>query len=363
MNESVVGTSKWELDTPALCLDAAALERNIHRMAECLHDRPAALRPHTKTHKCPTIAWMQQRAGAIGVTCAKLSEAEVMARAGIQDILIANQVVGRRKVGRLVNLAAYTRVMVAVDNADNAAALSAAAQGKGVTLRALMEVDVGMHRCGVAPGEAALNLARQVVALPGLQFEGIMGYEGHAVTIRDYDERRRVAEAAMGELIAVRDLLESNGIPVRIVSGGGTGTYEITGNHGGVTEIQAGSYATMDAAYDEVGVGFELALTIVSQVVSVPTPDLAIIDAGRKSATAEFGMPRVVRPQGWALRGLSEEHGRLERQGGEPLAIGEVVEMVPSHGCTTINLYDVFHVVRDETVEAVWPIAARGCNR
>ena len=363
MSASDVGMSKWELDTPALCLNAAALGRNIQRMGDYFRDRAAALRPHCKTHKCPTIAWMQQRAGAIGITCAKVSEAEVMAQAGIHDILIANQVVGSNKIERLVNLAAYTRVMVAVDNAENATALSAAAQARGIVLRVLVEVDVGMQRCGVAPGRPSLTLAGHVVSLPGLRLEGIMGYEGHAVAISDFDERRRVAEEAEGKLIATRDLLERNGIAVRIVSAGGTGTYDISGNFEGVTEIQAGSYATMDAKYQEVGIDFELALTIVSQVVSVTEPNIAIIDAGRKSATTEFGIPRLIRPEGWYLLKLSEEHGHLRRQGGEQLHIGDVVEMVPSHGCTTINLYDAYHVIRDDIVEAVWPVAARGCNR
>jgi len=363
MNSAAVGMSKWELDTPALCLEATVLERNIQRMADYFRDRPAGLRPHSKTHKCPTIAWMQLRAGAIGITCAKLAEAEVMARAGIQDILIANQVVGARKIARLVNLAAYSEVMVAVENAGNAEALSAAAQSKGIELRVLVEVDVGMGRCGVAPEEASLDLSRHIVSLPGLRFEGIMGYEGHAVMIPDADERRRVAEEAMGELVATRDLLEKSGIAVGIVSGGGTGTYDVSGNRDGVTEIQAGSYATMDARYREVGIDFELALTIVSQVISVPQPDVAIIDAGLKTATIEFGMPRLIRPEGWTLQKFSEEHGHLHRQGGEPLRPGDVVEMVPSHGCTTINLHDAYQVIRDGVVEAVWPIAARGCIR
>jgi len=363
MNGLAVGTSKWEIDTPALCLDTVALEGNIRRMADYFRDRPAALRPHCKTHKCPVIAWMQLRAGAIGITCAKLSEAEVMAQAGIQDILIANQVVGPSKIERLVSLAGYTKVMVAIDSAENASALSAAAQSKGIRLRALMEVDVGMGRCGVAPGQPSLSQATHLASLQGLRFEGIMGYEGHAVAIPDFDERRRMAEAAMADLVATRDLLERNGINVGIVSAGGTGTYSITGNYDGITEIQAGSYATMDAKYQQVGIDFDLALTIVSQVVSTPVPDVAIIDAGAKSATTEFGMPRLIRPEGWYLLKFSEEHGHLRRQGGKPLHIGDMVELVPSHGCTTINLYDAFQVIRNGIVEAVWPVAARGCSR
>jgi D-serine deaminase-like pyridoxal phosphate-dependent protein len=363
MDTYPVGLRKCELDTPALCLDAAALERNIARMARFFRDRPAKLRPHCKTHKCPTIAWMQLRAGAIGITCAKLSEAEVMAQAGIQDLLIANQVVGARKIARLVNLAAYTQVMVAVESAANAEELSAAAEAKGVRLRVLLEVDTGDHRCGVEPGQPALHLARRVLSLGGLRFEGIMGYEGHAVMISDASERRKVAEEAAAQLVATRDLLAQSGIPVGIVSAGGTGTYDITGAYGGITEIQAGSYATMDARYNEVGIDFELALTVVSRVISVARPGMAFIDAGLKALTPEFGMSRLIRPRGWTLVRLSEEHGHLRCEGGEPLKPGDMVELVPSHGCTTINLHDVYHVTRDDLVEAVWPIAARGCIR
>jgi D-serine deaminase-like pyridoxal phosphate-dependent protein len=360
MDDYPIGLSKWELDTPALCLDVLALERNIERMAAFFRDKPAKLRPHFKTHKCPLIAWMQLRAGAIGITCAKLSEAEVLARAGIQDILIANQVIGRHKIARLVNLAAYTQVMVAVESLANAEELSAAAVAKGVRLRVLMEVDTGMHRCGVEPGQASLELARRIIALPGLRFEGIMGYEGHAVVIPDADERCRVAREAAAQLVTTRDLLLKDGIPVGIVSAGGTGTYNFTGVYEGITEIQAGSYATMDTKYHEVGVGFELALSVVAQVISTSRSGMAFMDAGLKTFTTEFGMPRLVRPQGWSVTGLSEEHGYLKCQGGEPLRPGDRVEAIPSHGCTTINLHDVYYVTRNDIVEAVWPIAARG---
>jgi len=360
LNIYPVGASKWELDTPVLCLDATALEQNIARMGEYFSQRPAMLRPHSKTHKCPTIAWMQLKAGAIGITCAKLGEAEVMAQAGIGDILIANQIVGADKIARLVNLAAYTEVMVAVDDATNAAELSAAAVVKGVVLRVLIEVDVGMRRCGVAPGEATLGLAQRIIALPGLRFEGIMGYEGHAVMIGDFAERTRVVQEAMAQLVSTSDTLERAGIGVRIVSAGGSGTHMITGNYPGITEIQAGSYATMDAKYQEVGLDFQLALTVVARVISTTGSSVAIMDAGYKALTTEVGMPRVVRPTGWTIAKFSEEHANLRREGGEPLHPGDRVEIVPSHGCTTINLHDAYYVTRNDIVEGVWPIAGRG---
>ncbi len=363
MSTYPVGMNKWELDTPSLCLDAAALERNIARMAAFLAGKPVALRPHCKTHKCPTIAWKQLEAGAIGITCAKLGEAEVMARAGIKDLLIANQIVGPRKISRLVNLAAYTRLIVAVEDAQNVAALAAAAEAKGIRLRVIIEVDVGMGRCGVSHEQPVLDLARQIVSLPALEFEGIMGYEGQMVLVEDFEERTKGTQEAMAKLISARDILVSHDIPVGIVSAAGTGTYEITSNYPGVTELQLGSYATMDARYASVGIDYELALSVVAQVISAKVPGKAVIDAGLKTLTPEFGMPRVKRPEGWEMIYLSEEHGFVECKDGEMLHLGDIVEIIPAHGCTTINLHDACYVTRDDVVAAVGPIAARGCIR
>jgi len=356
-----VGLRQEELDTPALCIDLPLMEANIARMAAYFADRPAVLRPHTKTHKSPLLAHKQIAAGAIGVTCAKLGEAEVMALAGINDILIANQIVGRRKIARLVNLAAYTEVMVAVDDPANVAELDAAAQAKGVRLRVVLEVNIGMGRCGIEPGEPALALARQVAAAPGLRFEGVMGYEGHTVMIPDLQERRRQTEASVKLLVETKELIEAAGFPVPIVSSGGTGTYQITGDYPGVTEIQAGSYITMDTQYrDVVGMDFECALYVLAQVISTPKSGLAIIDAGLKTMTRDFGLPVVAKPEGWHVLYLSEEHGALQRDDGPPLKPGDRVQVWPNHGCTTINLHDHYMALRDGVVEGVWPITGRG---
>ena len=228
-------------------------------------------------------------------------------------------------------------------------------------LRVLIEVDIGMGRCGVLPGEPALALAQRIVASPGLRFEGLMGYEGHTVMIKDPEERRAKTEASLKLLVDTADLLRQHGIPVPIVSSGGTGTYFITGRYPGVTEIQAGSYITMDSQYrEEVGIDFAYGLTVLATVVSVRGPDRAEIDAGLKTLTRDFGLPEVIDPPGWELVGLSEEHGHLRRAGGAPLKPGDKVEIVPNHGCTTINLHDEYHVLRRGVLEAVWPIAARG---
>lgn len=355
------GCLKSTLLTPCLCLDADLLEHNIARMDAFLGDGPVRLRPHSKTHKCPTIAWLQLRAGAIGITCAKLSEAEVMAQAGIRDILIANQVVDPEKITRLVHLAANSDVMVAVDTAANVFDLAQAAQLAGVKLRVLIEVEVGMGRCGSEPGMPTLTLAREILKLPSLRFEGIMGYEGHAVMIPDQTARADTAREAMAYLVGTRDLLVAQGIEVKIVSGGGTGTFDTTGVYPGLTEIQAGSYATMDEKYRSVGVDFSNALTVLARVIALRGSDVAIIDAGLKTMTSEFGMPAVAQPQGWVLDRLAEEHGFLRRQQGPPLQVNDLVELIPSHGCTTINLHDRYVVTRKGVVDAIWPIAARGC--
>lgn len=354
------GAPVADIDTPALLLDHDKLLGNIRRMAEFFADRPAGLRPHAKTHKCVEIARLQMEHGAVGITCAKLGEAEVLADGGIEDILIANQIVGRLKIGRLMQLARRCTTAVAVDDAENVRDLSEAAAAAGVTLRCLVEVDIGMGRCGVAPGEPALELARLVDAAPGLAFAGLQAYEGHLQNVVPYDRRRGLTRSDMQRAIDTRELIESAGLPVAVVSGGGTGTHAISGVMRGVDEIQAGSYATMDAAYRKAGVPFENALTLLSMVVSRPAPEVAVIDAGLKTVTPEFGEPTVLLG-GATYTEFSEEHGTLRLQGAaRDLRPGDRIELIPAHGCTTINLHDRLHVVEDGELRDIWAIAARG---
>jgi D-serine deaminase-like pyridoxal phosphate-dependent protein len=351
--------NKSDIDTPALLIDIDKMERNIQKMADFFDKHAANLRPHTKTHKCPVLAHKQLRAGAQGITCAKLGEAEVMAEAGVNDILIANQIVGEQKITRLANLARHCDIMVAVESAENAADLSNAAQAVGSTIRVLIEVDVGMHRCGVKSVEEALSLAQIILNNPGLQFEGIMGYEGHMVMVPDFEDRERGCTDSMQVLISTKEILEQNGIEVKIVSAGGTGTYNIAGAYPGITEIQAGSYIVMDAKYYSVLQDFECALTLLTTVTSRPDKESAILDAGMKAMTFEFGMPEMADLKGAGISFLSEEHGHLYLEDADP-KVGQKVELIPSHGCTTINLHDHYYACRGERVEAVWPIAGRG---
>jgi len=355
------GTRVEQFDTPALLIDIEAMERNLQRMAGFAAEAGINVRPHIKTHKCPTLAKRQIAAGAKGLTCAKLGEAEVMARAGIRDLLIANQVVGRVKIARLVELAKGSDVIVAVDSVGNAREISDVAQREGLRVNVVIEVDTGMARCGRAPGEDTLRFARRVLALPGLRFRGLLGYEGHAVMLQPREKRVEVAHAAARKLVATAQLLRDNDIEVEIVSAGGTGTYDITSRVAGITEIEPGSYLLMDGRYAQLDLGFEHALSLLALVISRPTPDRSVIDAGKKSLTEEFGLPKVKGMEGVELVGLSEEHGKLALADPTcPLAPGDRIELIPSHGCTTINLHDEFFAVRDGKLEAVWPIEARG---
>jgi len=351
-----------ELDTPTLIVDLDILERNIARMAEFFAGRRAALRPHIKSHKIPAIAHMQLKAGAIGITCAKVGEAEVMVEAGIRDILIANQVVGRVKIDRLTDLARRADVMVVVDDARNVADLSQMASVKGVTLRVLVEVDIGMRRCGIPPGDPVLDVARRVAASPGLRLTGLMGYEGHLVLIPDPEERRRKVLAALEPLADTVDLLRRHGLAPEVVSGGATGSYDVTGSHPVMTEIQAGSYVFMDATYGAVRPEFDISLTVLSTIISRPSADYFVTDAGLKALTKDFGWPELVGVPGTGVRYLSEEHGVIDLADPEAVHLrpGDKVRFIPSHCCTTVNLYDRLYAVRKGVVETIWPIAARG---
>jgi D-serine deaminase-like pyridoxal phosphate-dependent protein len=353
-----------ELNTPTLLVDLKALEKNIETMAKYIRGVPAELRPHEKTHKCPIIAHKQLTAGAIGITCAKLGEAEAMAAAGIKDILIANQVVGEPKVTRLVNLAKHSDIIVAVESNGNVRHLAEAARTKGVRLNVIIEVDVGNNRCGTAPGEATLELAREIAVHSGLNMRGLMGYEGFCQNVIDLEERREKATGALAKLVSTRDLLDDKGFSTEIVSAGGTGTHMITAEHPGVTEVEAGSYIFMDTTYSRVE-GLEMydpALTVLSTIVSTPRPGVVICDAGRKTIAFEPNrpMPLAKGLDEIVYEASSEEHGRLSVEEGSELRVGDKIELIVSHCCTNVNLYDHYHCIRDDQLEAIWEITARG---
>ncbi len=356
-----MGAGPAEIDTPALLLDHDKLSRNIARMAAFVAGGPAKLRPHSKSHKCVEIARLQLAAGATGITCAKVGEAEALADGGITDILIANQIVGPIKIARLIALARRCTVTVAVDDAGNVAQLSQAAERAGVGIRCYVEVDIGMGRCGVPDGAAALRLARLIDESPGLAFGGLQAYEGHLQELEPLDERIALTRRDMERARAAKEAVEAGGLAVGQVSGGGTGTHLVTGRLPFMTELQCGSYATMDAEYKAVGgADFDNALTVLATVVSRPRPESAVIDAGLKAITPEFGQPAVL-CDGAGWRGFSEEHGELTLSGpARDLRVGDKLELIPRHGCTTVNLYDRFHVMREGRLIDEWTVAGRG---
>ncbi len=366
MDKSIIGQKRCFIDTPALLIDIEKMEYNMEKMADFFKDKKADLRPHIKTHKCPTLARKQIEAGAIGITCAKVSEAEVMSRSGINNILIANQIVGDQKRNRLVSLAQNTKIIVAVDNYENAKNISDVAIRNRVKIGVLVEVNIGNNRCGVFPGEPALVLAKKIERLEGLKFCGLMGYEGFTEFIKSFKERESEAKKAIKKLVDTKKLIEKNDLKCDIVSCGGTGTYNISGNIAGITEIEAGSYVTMDGKYsgiEYIGEEFKQALTLLATIISRPTSELAIIDAGMKAVSLEFGMPQLKIDNRVAeLYKLAEEHGyiKLTSVSDKRFNIGDKIEIIPSHGCTTINLHEKFYGIRNDVVETIWPIEARG---
>ena len=366
MERYIIGAKVEDIETPALLIDLDKMEYNLNKMADFVKKKKMSIRPHFKTHKSPFLAHKQLEAGAIGITCQKLSEAEVLAKSGIGDILITNEIVGKQKIKRLVNLAAYTDLIASIENYHNAEDISNSALEKGVVVNYLVELNIGMNRCGVAPGEPAVKLVQKINELKGLKFLGIMAYEGHTVFIESYEERKNEAIKALKKVSETKQMLKKKGINCKIVSCGSTGTYMITGIYPDVTEIESGSYLTMDMKYNAIeGVGdtFKTALSLLTTVISKPSDNRIILDAGMKAISKEFGMPLLKdKIEGFELYKLAEEHGYAEvsKSVKNLFSIGEKIELLPSHGCTTINLHDVYYGIRSGIVECILPIEARG---
>ena len=365
MNDARMPVS--DLDTPVLLVDAAALERNIARMRDQCAAAGIAYRPHAKTHKSPVIANMQLEAGAVGICCAKLGEAEVMAAAGIPDILITSQVVGRNKLVRLMQAVQQAHISVVADDADNLSDLAAAAQTSGKPLDVFIEIDVGQGRCGVPPGPKATELARLIGETQWLRFRGLQGYQGKIQMTGEFGARETEVAEAMAKLGETADGLRDAGIEFDILTGGGTGSSIIDAERGVYNELQPGSYVFMDSRYTAIewpggeATPFESALSILGTVISRPSQDRAIIDVGYKSCSSDAGMPATPDHPGATFTFGGDEHGQLQFANGHcPLAIGDRVTVIPSHCDTTVNLYDRYVVTRDGYVEDVWDIAARG---
>ena len=361
-----VGDRVEDIDTPALVLEMDAFERNLKTLAGTVRGRPIRVRAHAKTHKSPDIAKRQMAHGAIGVCCQKVSEAEALVDGGISDVLVSNEVVGAKKIARLAELSKRAHLGVCVDNAENLAAIEASVEHAGAKLDVYIELEVGMRRCGIAPGPEAVEMARTISRSKNLRFAGLQAYHGRAQHMRTMEERHAAIEGAAQHVYEMKRLLDKAGIPCPIVTGAGSGTYMLEVEAGAWNEIQPGSYIFMDVDYAKNEWAaplprFEHALFVFASVMSRPAPDRAIVDAGLKASSVDSGLPLVWNRKGLVYGGASDEHGRIDiASGTEAPALGEKLFLVPGHCDPTVNLYDFYVCVRGGRVEALWPITARG---
>jgi D-serine deaminase-like pyridoxal phosphate-dependent protein len=358
MNER--GMPLGALDTPLLWVDMDRLEANITQLAACFREAGVAWRPHIKGIKIPPIARKAIAAGAIGVTCAKLGEAEVMAASGVTDILVANQIVGRQKIERLLALRDRADVKVAVDDPYNVRELGQAASAKGLTIGIVVEVDIGMGRAGVPPGEPTLELSRLVASTPGLEYRGLMAWEGQVFGIEDTERKQAEVRRAVGLLGKSADLCRAAGLPVTIISGGGSIDYWISAKLGVLTEVQAGGAIFCDAKYLASGAQTRPSLFVRSMVNSRPSPDKVIFDAGFKALPAWVQPPLPVGLPAVSSFKVSAEHlAVILEQPDTRIRPGDCFDFVVGYGDATVFLYDVLYGVRAGRVEVVWPVEAR----
>jgi 3-hydroxy-D-aspartate aldolase len=359
-----LGMRLEEIDTPALLVDLDAFEKNLFTLANAVKGHDVRVRAHAKTHKCPEIAKRQLTAGAIGVCCQKVSEAEAMVEGGIEDVLVSNEVVGAAKLGRLAALSKRARLGVCVDHRENLRQLEAS----GARLDVYLELDIGMRRCGIAPGEPALALAREIARSRTLRFAGLQAYHGRAQHVRSMAERRTAIQEAAEKVLMTKRLLDKERIACPVVTGAGSGSFMFEVESGAWNEIQPGSYVFMDADYarNEWAAPlprFAHALFVLATVMSRPAPDRAIVDAGLKASSVDSGMPSVWQNPGLMYAAASDEHGRVDIAPGVAApALGEKLLLVPGHCDPTVNLYDWYVCVRQGVVEALWPITARGAS-
>jgi 3-hydroxy-D-aspartate aldolase len=355
---ATVGQRIEEVDTPALILDLDAFETNIDTLARAVAGR-ARVRAHAKTHKCPEIAKRQIAAGAVGMCCQKVSEAEALVEGGVRDVLVSNEVVGPPKIARLAELSRRVHLGVCVDNLQNLLQIAAT----GARLDVYIELEVGMGRCGIPPGEPAVALAKEILKHAHLRFAGLQAYHGRAQHIRSMEERHAVIELAAQHVERTKNLLKKSGIACPIVTGAGSGTFMFEVESGAWDEIQPGSYIFMDVDYARNEWAdplprFRHSLFVLTTVMSRPSAGAAVVDAGLKASSVDSGMPTVWGKEGLKFTKASDEHGFIE--GRAPPPLGEKLLLVPGHCDPTVNLYDWYVCVRGNLVEALWPITARG---
>ena len=363
-----IGMALEDVDTPALLLDLDAFEFNIQLMAGFAKKFGINHRPHAKTHKSPVVAQKQIAAGAVGQCCQKVAEAEILVAGGVSDVLVSNQIVGRRKLDRLAGLARNANISVCVDDQDNINQINAAAKRFNAKIDVLVEIDIGAGRCGVVPGKAAVELAQIIAKNSNLTFGGLQAYQGRAQHIRGFGERKIAIEKA-GKLVQETiHLLSEAGLECRLVTGAGTGTFQFEAVSGIWNELQAGSYCFMDADYglnlNETGEfinTFRNSLFIWSTIMSHPTKDRAVVDAGHKATSIESGLPLVADLKDVKYVSASDEHGSLALgRDAIDLKIGKKIRLIPGHCDPTVNLHDWYIGIRNGMVEAIWPVEARG---
>ncbi|MBA3992651.1 MAG: alanine racemase [Cyanobacteria bacterium DS2.3.42] len=350
------------IDTPCLIVDMDLVDKNLNTLFSKFRERKVNVRPHLKTVKSPEFAKLLLAAGARGVCVAKVAEAEVMAEAGIEDILITTEIIGRPKLERLTRLISkHPEVKVVVDSILGVEAMQEAASNANVKLNVLIELNVGQNRAGVEPGEPALKVANEITKQGNLNFLGVQGYEGHVQLLTDESERKRLCCEAMEKLMSTVALLRENGHSIPVITTGGTGTSEYCAD-AGATELQPGSFIFMDGAYNRaIGNRYETALTLVSTIISKPAKNRCVIDAGFKSLSTDSGNAQLKAFPDISYRPAGDEHGILESSTESiALNIGDRVELIPSHIDTTVNLHDYYYCHRSGKIENVWRLEARG---
>jgi len=348
-----------KLETPALLVDLPAMERNLATMARFFRDRPAKLRPHFKNHRALALAERQMAAGATGLTCARLWQAEILVRHGINSVLVANEIAGQEMIRRYVELSRNAPVIVAVDNSHTVDEMAHIAGADRGLLNVVVDIDLGLNRCGVPPGQAALDLAHHVVTR-GLKLRGLMGYEGHLQPLPPGAAKERSVTAAMEALADSRRRLEAAGLPVEIVTCGGTGDFAIAGPYPGVTEVQAGSYLLMDTWYAPAAPQFEVTLTVLATVISKTPGKRLVVDAGVKAISGERGLPAVKGQPRLRVKALHAEHAPIEIiEGDVPIEVGDTLELMVHYHDGTINLHERMFGVRDGKIEEILTIEQR----
>lgn len=366
------GLSLWDLPTPALVIDLDAFESNMKRMNDHLAGKKLKLRPHAKTHKCPIIAKRQMQLGAVGICAAKVGEAEVLAAAGLKEILITSPIVTPDKIARVIELAKNSSgIALVVDQEQTVRDLNAAASAAGIKLTVFIDLDGGMHRTGVAPGEAAMKVREAIAASPALRCGGLQMYEGRLMHRKVFAERRDASTAAMTRALEVKAEMEKAGWETPILSGGGTGTYNIDSEVAGVSDLQAGSYVFMDVNYRVAGGvsgalfdDFAPALFVLATAISQPIKGLITVDAGFKAFASDSDLPELRDIKGAMYNWGGDEHGILFMPApSREIKLGDKLPFIVSHCDPTVNLYDYYWACRGEQVEAIWPISARGMSQ